>query len=119
MIEGIAQELFFHDNELNFYDADSLKWFEEWATANNDLFEEERARWGVKNVANFFTEQNFGYTGLICDNRGCRDFVSSYRCLRFEKFWVAFFLDSHHSMTVHLLILHVLMLLIVAIARER
>jgi hypothetical protein len=88
MIEGIAQELFFHDNELNFYDADSWRWFEEWAIANNNSFLVGTS------VANFFLERNFGTSGMVCDKRGCRNMVSLHRSLKLEILLMASFLHA-------------------------
>jgi hypothetical protein len=58
MINEIVEELFFPDNEFNYHDADSLRWYEELAMANNASFDFVRQKYGIHH-SNFFLFRNF------------------------------------------------------------
>ncbi|KAF1919019.1 hypothetical protein BDU57DRAFT_527121 [Ampelomyces quisqualis] len=73
IVEGISQELFFLDNEINFYDARSLDWFLAWASANEAQFTAERKRNPGLSVASFFAAKKLGSSNFTCDKHGCRN----------------------------------------------
>jgi hypothetical protein len=88
MINGIAEELFFHDNEFNYYEADSLRWYEEWAKVHNDAYEVGRQK-GVDH-SNWFVSQHFMPSTLVCNSGGCKNMVSVFLCpmlATFETFF--------------------------------
>lgn len=78
MIEGIAQELFFVDNELNFHAAHSLDWFNDWAHKHNSEFLQQRSARKKLAVDTFFMEKFLGALDFHCDQDGCSNYVSDY-----------------------------------------
>lgn len=73
MIEGIAQEFFFQDSEINFYDSRSWDWFYRWAEINGGGFQPGQS------VVEYFALKQLGWAGVRCDHTGCSNMVSFSR----------------------------------------
>ncbi|KAF1938535.1 hypothetical protein EJ02DRAFT_20793 [Clathrospora elynae] len=77
IVEAVAQEFFFHDSEVNFYDARSWEWFHKWAAASEAGFKKERKNRPKLSVITYFAEQKLLWYGLECDENGCRNMPTS------------------------------------------
>lgn len=73
MLEGIAQDIFFHPTELNFYDSRWVNFFDKWAIDANDQYKDQLKSRPHLSKFTFFAEDMLDWKGMKCslELNGC------------------------------------------------